>query len=176
MKGSYSTVRFRIARYHVRLLASVLTIKDNLVRPRRVLPLPRHRVSGGLHRDGPASDENRSHWCRPRILSYFGVDPPKRGSVSWGIKLVILRDVSSKLASKPDVRILYEKGIELKLPGNEIYYTNALILLVKNMLCCKHHCQKGFNLIIFILESEGWWLITVATPSISNPHPQTSAT
>ena len=35
------------------------------------------------------------------------------------------------------------------LSGNEVYYTNHLILLVKNMLCSEHHCQKGFNLILF---------------------------
>jgi len=44
-------------------------------------------------------------------------------------------------------RILYEKGIKLKLSGNEVYYTNSL--LVKDMLSVanledlsKIHCQK----------------------------------
>ena len=35
------------------------------------------------------------------------------------------------------------------LSGNELYYTNCSILLVKNMLCRELHCQKGFNLILF---------------------------
>ena len=37
--------------------------------------------------------------------------------------------------------ILYEKGIEFKLSGNEFYYTNSLILLVENMLCSRLHSQ-----------------------------------
>jgi len=45
--------------------------------------------------------------------------------------------------------ILHEEGIRLKLVGNEVCYTNALMLLGRNMLCCKFHCQKGFNPIIF---------------------------
>ena len=45
-------------------------------------------------------------------------------------------------ASRP-LKVLHEKGIELKPSGNEGYYTNSLILLVKNMLCGKLHCQKG---------------------------------
>ena len=38
--------------------------------------------------------------------------------------------------------ILYEKGIELELSGDEVYYTNIFVLLVKNMLCGKFHYQK----------------------------------
>jgi hypothetical protein len=40
------------------------------------------------------------------------------------------------------VVILCEKAFKLKLSGNEVDYTNSLILLVKNMLCSKLHCQK----------------------------------
>ena len=36
----------------------------------------------------------------------------------------------------------YEKSFNLKLSGNEVYYTNNFISLVKNMLCSKLHCQK----------------------------------
>jgi len=32
------------------------------------------------------------------------------------------------------------------LSGNEVYYKNALILLIKIMLCSKLHYQKGFTL------------------------------
>ena len=39
-------------------------------------------------------------------------------------------------------RILYEKAFRLKLSGNEGYYTNALMLHVKNMLCSKLRYQK----------------------------------
>jgi hypothetical protein len=34
----------------------------------------------------------------------------------------------------------------LKLSGNEVYYTILLVLLVKIMLCGKLHCQKVFKL------------------------------
>ena len=38
---------------------------------------------------------------------------------------------------------LYEKMIKLKLSGIEVYCTNSvMLLLVKNMLCSKLHCQK----------------------------------
>ena len=48
--------------------------------------------------------------------------------------------------------ILYKKVIKLKLSGNEVYFTNSLILLGKNMLGSKLHCQKGFNLIPFLYK------------------------
>jgi len=37
--------------------------------------------------------------------------------------------------------ILQEKSFDLKLPGNEIYCTNALLLLMKIMLCSKVRCH-----------------------------------
>ena len=42
----------------------------------------------GAYRDGPASGENRNHLCRLRILGYFGLDPPERGSGLVGNKLI----------------------------------------------------------------------------------------
>ena len=39
-----------------------------------------------------------------------------------------------------------KRDLNLNLSANEVYYTNSLILLVKNMLCSKLHCQKGFDL------------------------------
>ena len=36
-----------------------------------------------------------------------------------------------------------------KTSGNEVYYTNALILLINMMLCSKFHCQKFFKLKLF---------------------------
>ena len=35
-----------------------------------------------------------------------------------------------------------------QVPVNEVDYTSALILLVKNMLCITLHCQKGVHLIL----------------------------
>ena len=37
------------------------------------------------------------------------------------------------------------RELYLDISGNEVNYTNSLKLLVKNMLGCKPHCQKGFN-------------------------------
>ena len=45
--------------------------------------------------------------------------------------------------------ILYKKRIELKRFGNEVYYTNSAILLVKNMLCGEINWPKVFNFIHF---------------------------
>ena len=42
-----------------------------------------------------------------------------------------------------------KRELNYRLSGNEGYNANSLILLVKNMLCSKPHCQKGFNVIIF---------------------------
>ena len=44
-----------------------------------------------------------------------------------------------------------KRQLDSNLPDNEGYYTNGLILLVKNMLCSKLHYQKGFNLIFFFI-------------------------
>jgi hypothetical protein len=44
--------------------------------------------------------------------------------------------------------IFYENEIFLK-NGNEVFYKNALILQVKDMLCSKLHRRKGVNLILF---------------------------
>jgi hypothetical protein len=43
----------------------------------------------------------------------------------------------------------YERESNENISGNEVYYTNALMFLVKNILCKNVHCQKGFNLIPF---------------------------
>ena len=39
-------------------------------------------------------------------------------------------------------RISNEQKVKLDLSGNEVYYTNSLILLVDNMLRSKLHHQK----------------------------------
>ena len=41
-----------------------------------------------------------------------------------------------------------KRELDCNLSGNEFEYTNDSILLVKNMLCSKLHCQEGFNPII----------------------------
>jgi len=46
-------------------------------------------------------------------------------------------------------KVLHEKIIKLNFRGNEVYHTNSLVLLVKDILCSKLHCQKGFYLILF---------------------------
>ena len=42
-----------------------------------------------------------------------------------------------------------KRKLNLKLSGDAVYYTNSATLRVKNMLCSKHLCQKGFNSIFF---------------------------
>ena len=42
-------------------------------------------------------------------------------------------------------QISYKKITKLKPSGNEVYCTHSIILLVKNMLYSKLHCQKGSN-------------------------------
>ena len=47
----------------------------------------------------------------------------------------------------------YTKSFSIfKKSVNEVYYTNALILLIKTMLCSKLHCQKGFKLKLFFYK------------------------
>ena len=40
-------------------------------------------------------------------------------------------------------RIYMKRESNQNFLGNEVYYTNCLILLVKSMLCSKLHCQKA---------------------------------
>ena len=51
-------------------------------------------------------------------------------------------------------RILHEKEIKLELSGDEAYYTNSLILQVKNRLCSKLHRQKFELNSLFIQDLE----------------------
>ena len=52
---------------------------------------------------------------------------------------------------------LYEERINLKKLYDEVYYTNTLILLVKNMLCSKLHYQKvSFQFPFHIKTDEIW--------------------
>ena len=37
---------------------------------------------------------------------------------------------------------LQEQGFNLKLSGNEVYRTKALLLLITSMLCSRLHCQE----------------------------------
>ena len=45
--------------------------------------------------------------------------------------------------------MLYEKRTRSNLLANEVYHTNSLTLLVKNMLCSKLYCYKGLHLFLF---------------------------
>jgi hypothetical protein len=51
---------------------------------------------------------------------------------------------------------LYQKELNRNPSGNEIHYTNSLMLLVNNMLCSKLHCQRGFNSILISLKIVPW--------------------
>jgi hypothetical protein len=50
--------------------------------------------------------------------------------------------------------VLYEKGAETELSGNEVYNTNHPMLPVKNMLCWKCHCKKILIQFSFHRKSE----------------------
>jgi hypothetical protein len=53
-------------------------------------------------------------------------------------------------AVQPSARtILQENRFNLKLFGNEVYFTNALVVLIEIMLCSKLHCQTVLNLNFF---------------------------
>ena len=45
--------------------------------------------------------------------------------------------------------LLYEKSFNSKLYGNEAHCTNALLLLIKIMLCIKLYGQKVFEARLF---------------------------
>ena len=58
-----------------------------------------------------------------------------------------LTDLNARGAClRPD---LIRTGFQVQLSGDEVYYINSLILLVKKMLCSKLHCQEVFNLKAF---------------------------
>ena len=43
-----------------------------------------------------------------------------------------------------------KRELNSNLSSDEVCYTNYLFLLVKNMLCSKIHCQKDFDMIVFL--------------------------
>ena len=45
--------------------------------------------------------------------------------------------------------LICKNKLNWNLAGNEVRHTNRSILLVKNLLCSKLHCQKEINLILF---------------------------
>jgi hypothetical protein len=46
--------------------------------------------------------------------------------------------------------------MKFELSGNEVYYTNSLILLVKDMLCSQPRCQKVLNSIPLSYKIQVW--------------------
>jgi hypothetical protein len=49
------------------------------------------------------------------------------------------------IANDTKVWILYEKSLELKLSGDEVYYTGHDLLVMLTNSCSKLHCQKLLN-------------------------------
>ena len=74
--------------------------------------------------------------------------------------------IASGIAATLQV-ILHEKGIKLKLSGDEVYHTNTSALLVMNMLCSKLLCQKVFNSIPYKIASG--LAATLQVTSVSYP-------
>ena len=50
-------------------------------------------------------------------------------------------------------KIHMKREFNPKLSGNEVYYTNYSTLLVKNMLCSKLNCHKGFHFILISVKN-----------------------
>jgi hypothetical protein len=81
-------------------------------------------------------------WEKPNDpLESWGTpnDPLEFQRVIWLFPLAIAR--VSKMKATMELFCM-ERGLNQKLSGNVVYYTNFLILLVKNMLCSQLHCQK----------------------------------
>ena len=66
--------------------------------------------------------------------------------LSW-IDSCGMADVSLEVGhmSKVSAEFIMKRELDSNLYGNEVCYTNSLILLVKNLLCSRLHRQKGFN-------------------------------
>ena len=80
--------------------------------------------------------------------------PPNVGGAKPSYSAVWCRagrvvNTCGRRANHASTRILYEQGFNLKLWCREVYYTNALILLVKIMLCSKLHCIRVFKSKLF---------------------------
>jgi hypothetical protein len=78
------------------------------------------------------------------------------------------RRVHYLLVNDP-VPISYEKRIKLKLSGNEVYYTAWHLLVILKNSCCKVHCQKYSNVVLFSHD------MTVCRPRPSRPASQRHA-
>ena len=62
----------------------------------------------------------------------------------------------AKRGGDADWEVVYlKRELNSILSSDGVYYTNPLILLIKNMLCSKNHCQKGFNPIPFSYKVPG---------------------
>ena len=73
---------------------------------------------------------------------------------SWNlVEEVSLWISSSTQSARCRPRSDRKRGLDWILSGNEVYYTNSSMLLVKKMLCGRLHRQKGLNLISFHISS-----------------------
>ena len=60
-----------------------------------------------------------------------------------------------KCPSAAESQSYMKREVCQNLSGDEVDFTNTLILLVRNMLCSKLHCQKGFYSILFSYQIRG---------------------
>jgi hypothetical protein len=108
-----------------------------------ILGEPKHRSPAGMH--GPGGFRSWFNHFGPPTLT----QRPNLQFCDW--------DSPSNL--RTTVQILHEKEFEFKRDGNEVYRTNSLILLAKNMLCSKLHRQKVLIKFPFYIKfdpSPGW--------------------
>ena len=63
----------------------------------------------------------------------------------WGVRLS-----DRRFGARRQIHVFYlKRDLVRNLSGNDVYRTNSLIILVKNMLCSRLHRQTGVILIIF---------------------------
>ena len=64
------------------------------------------------------------------------------GAIIEGSRVDSWVDIKHGVSPVECLQICYKKRIKSELSGNEVHYTISSMLLVKNMLCSKLHCQK----------------------------------
>ena len=107
--------------------------------------------------DPPEKACHSSCWMELAVHVRFGVraeaisEQSKRYAASGCKQLfALLRPASMYL--RAGYRFYMKRELNQKNSGDEVCCTNSVTLLVKNILCCKFHCQRDSDLILFSYE------------------------
>ena len=81
-----------------------------------------------------------SRWIPASASANQGTEKGDLRSCPTGAARAMAKRVSEEVSSisRPS---LYEKGIEMKLSGNEVYYTACSLLVILKYSCCRLHRQ-----------------------------------